>query len=52
MQKSSVLQKAFSNDDKHDIFKYDAPDEYFGDYEETGSWNNTPASWNMSPSFT
>lgn len=36
--------------DLNDIFKYETPDPYFGDYENS-SWNDTPLSWNMKPGF-
>ena len=50
IEKSRFLEKAFKQDDEHDIFKYESVDPYFGD-DDGGSWNNTPLNWNMDPNF-
>lgn len=44
------VAKRFNDEDQHDIFKYEKPDDYFGDYDND-SWNNTPLNWNMNPNF-
>ena len=50
IQKCQELAEAYKRDEQNDIFKYDAPDPYFGD-NDGGSWNNTPLDWNMKPGF-
>ena len=50
MKRSKELLQLYKREDENDVFKYAAPDPYFGDLDGD-SWNSTSLDWNMKPGF-